>query len=75
MISRMMKKYALSREGAVGLARAVAACTVEDLVLMFPEISSSKCCIIFTIKYLYKTVHYVETGVLKVSENYANRLR
>jgi hypothetical protein len=27
------------------------------------------------IKYLYKTVHYVETGVLKVSENYANRLR
>lgn len=36
MISRMMKKYALSREGAVGLARAVAACTVEDLVLMFP---------------------------------------
>lgn len=36
MISRMMKRYALSREGAVGLARAVAACTVGDLVLMFP---------------------------------------
>ena len=36
MISRIMKRFALSREGAKGLVRAIAACTVGDIVLMFP---------------------------------------
>ncbi len=36
MIHRIMKKFALSREGAKGLIQAVAACTVSDIVLMFP---------------------------------------
>ena len=36
MIDKLMKRFALSKEGAKGLVRAVAACTVADLVLMFP---------------------------------------
>lgn len=36
MINRIMKRFALSREGAKGLIRAIAACTVGDIVLMFP---------------------------------------
>lgn len=36
MINRIMKRFALSREGAKGLVWAVAACTVADIVLMFP---------------------------------------
>ena len=36
MIEKLMKRFALSEEGAKGLVRAVAACTVADLVLMFP---------------------------------------
>ena len=36
MINRIMKRFALSREGAKGLVRAIAACTVADIVLMFP---------------------------------------
>ena len=36
MISRIMKRFALSREGAKGLVRAIAACTAADIVLMFP---------------------------------------
>ena len=36
MINGIMKRFALSREGAKGLVRAVAACTVADIVLMFP---------------------------------------
>ena len=36
MVERLMKRFALSREGAKGLVRATAACTVADLVLMFP---------------------------------------
>lgn len=36
MINRIMKRFALSREGAKGLVRAVLACTVADIVLMFP---------------------------------------
>lgn len=36
MIDRLMKQFALSREGAKGLVRATVACTVADLVLMFP---------------------------------------
>lgn len=36
MISRIMKRFALSQEGAKGLVRAVAACTAADIVLMFP---------------------------------------
>ncbi len=36
MISRIMKRFALSQEGAKGLVRAIAACTVADIVLMFP---------------------------------------
>lgn len=36
MTERLMKRFALSREGAKGLVRAVAACTVADLMLMFP---------------------------------------
>ncbi len=36
MINRIKKRFALSREGAIGLVRAVAACTVGDLVVMFP---------------------------------------
>mgnify|MGYP007025263581 CR=1 FL=1 len=31
MIERLMKRFALSEEGAKGLVRAVAACTVADL--------------------------------------------
>lgn len=36
MINRIMKRFALSREGAKGLVWAIAACTVADIVLMFP---------------------------------------
>lgn len=36
MINGIMKHFALSREGAKGLVRAIAACTVGDIVLMFP---------------------------------------
>lgn len=36
MINRMMKRFALSREGAKGLVGAIAACTFADIVLMFP---------------------------------------
>ena len=36
MIDKLMKRFALSREGAKGLVRAVGACTVADLALMFP---------------------------------------
>ena len=36
MINRIIKRFALSREGAKGLVCAVAACTVGDIVLMFP---------------------------------------
>ena len=36
MIDKLMKRFALSREGAKGLVQATAACTVADLVLMFP---------------------------------------
>ena len=36
MIERLMKRFALSEEGAKGLVRAVAACTVADLMLMLP---------------------------------------
>lgn len=36
MINRIMKRFALSREGAKGLVRAIAACTFADIVLMFP---------------------------------------
>ena len=36
MVERLMKRFALSREGAKGLVRATAACTVADLALMFP---------------------------------------
>ena len=36
MTKRLMKRFALSEEGAKGLVRAVAACTVADLMLMLP---------------------------------------
>ena len=36
MTERLMKRFALSEEGAKGLIQAVVACTVADLVLMFP---------------------------------------
>ncbi len=36
MINRIMKRFALSREGAKGLIWATVACTVGDIVLMFP---------------------------------------
>ena len=36
MTERLMKRFALSEEGAKGLVRAVAACTVADLMLMLP---------------------------------------
>lgn len=36
MINRIMNRFALSREGAKGLVRAVIACTAADIVLMFP---------------------------------------
>lgn len=36
MINRIMKRFALSREGAKGLVVAIAACTFADIVLMFP---------------------------------------
>ena len=36
MINRIMKRFALSREGAKGLVWAIIACTVGDIVLMFP---------------------------------------
>ncbi len=36
MTKRLMKRFALSKEGANGLVRAVAACTVADLMLMLP---------------------------------------
>ena len=36
MINRIMKRFALSKEGAKGLVQAIAACTAADIVLMFP---------------------------------------
>ncbi|MCM1508067.1 MAG: ABC transporter ATP-binding protein/permease [Ruminococcus flavefaciens] len=36
MINRIMKKFALSKEGAKGLVQAIIACTAGDIVLMFP---------------------------------------
>ena len=36
MIERLMKRFALSEEGAKGLVRAVIACAVADLMLMLP---------------------------------------
>lgn len=36
MINKIMKRFALSREGAKGFVRAIAACTVADIALMFP---------------------------------------
>ncbi len=36
MTERLMKRFALSEEGAKGLVKATAACTVADLMLMFP---------------------------------------
>lgn len=36
MINAIMKRFALSHEGAKGLVRAVAACTAADIVLMLP---------------------------------------
>lgn len=36
MIKRLMKKFALSREGAKGFIWAVVACVVQDLAFMFP---------------------------------------
>lgn len=36
MIDRLMKRFALSSEGAKGLVRATAACAAADLALMFP---------------------------------------
>lgn len=36
MINKIMKRFALSREGAKGLVWAIAACTVADIALMFP---------------------------------------
>lgn len=36
MINRIMKRFALSEDGARGLVQAVAACTVSNIVLMLP---------------------------------------
>lgn len=36
MINKIMKRFALSKEGAKGLVLAIAACTVADIALMFP---------------------------------------
>ncbi|MDE6103517.1 MAG: ABC transporter ATP-binding protein/permease, partial [Oscillospiraceae bacterium] len=36
MINKIMKRFALSKEGAKGLVKAIVACTVADIVLMFP---------------------------------------
>ncbi len=36
MIDKIMKRFALSREGAKGLVQAIIACTFADIVLMFP---------------------------------------
>lgn len=36
MINKIMKRFALSREGAKGLVWAIAACTVANIALMFP---------------------------------------
>ncbi|MDE7157684.1 MAG: ABC transporter ATP-binding protein/permease [Lachnospiraceae bacterium] len=36
MINKIMKRFALSKEGAQGLVKAIAACTFADIVLMFP---------------------------------------
>jgi ATP-binding cassette subfamily B protein len=36
MTERLMRRYALSVEGAKGLIRATIACAVADLMLMFP---------------------------------------
>lgn len=36
MINKIMKRFALSKEGAKGLIWAIAACTVADIALMFP---------------------------------------
>lgn len=38
MIDKMMKRFALSREGAKGLVQAIIACTVGDIALMFPVV-------------------------------------
>ncbi len=36
MINKIMKRFALSKEGAKGLVKAIATCTFADIVLMFP---------------------------------------
>ncbi len=36
MLEKIMRRYAMSREGAKGFINSVCACTVSDLVLMFP---------------------------------------
>ena len=36
MTERLMKRFALSKEGAKGLVKATIACAVADLILMFP---------------------------------------
>ncbi len=36
MINKIMKRFALSREGAKGLVQAIIACAFADIVLMFP---------------------------------------
>ncbi|MBQ9679722.1 MAG: ABC transporter ATP-binding protein [Ruminococcus sp.] len=36
MLEKIMKRYAMSREGAKGFLGAVCACVVSDMVLMFP---------------------------------------
>lgn len=36
MINKIMKRFALSKEGAKGLVKAIAACIFADIVLMFP---------------------------------------
>ncbi len=36
MIEKIMKKYAMSRQGAKDFITAVCACTVSDIILMFP---------------------------------------
>lgn len=36
MINRIMKKFALSEEGAKGIVQAIIACTAGNIVLMFP---------------------------------------
>ena len=36
MTERLMKRFALSEQGAKGLVKATIACAVADLMLMFP---------------------------------------